>query len=175
MRGRKARRQKGLCTAAGKGIGVAEVSAGILLHRQRTGGRELFLVHPGGPFWAGKDEAAWSIPKGLVEPGEALETAARREFAEEVGAAPPAGGLVPLGEFRVTGGKVLVAFALEGEFAPEAIRSNLFELEWPPRSGRMQSFAEVDRAGWFAIEAARMKLHKGQRQLIDALLEALGE
>ncbi len=133
----------------------------------------MFLVHPGGPFWAGKDEAAWSIPKGLVEAGEALEAAARREFAEEVGAVPE-GVLVPLGEFRVTSGKRLVAYGLEGEFAPEAVVSNRFELEWPPRSGRVQSFAEVDRADWFGLEAARVKLHKGQRQLIDALLKAVG-
>ena len=151
---------------------MAEVSAGILLHRVRDGEREVFLVHPGGPFWAGKDEAAWSIPKGLVEAGEELEAAARREFAEEVGAVPE-GVLVPLGEFRVTSGKRLVAYALEGEFAAEAVVSNRFELEWPPRSGRLQSFAEVDRADWFGLEAARVKLHKGQRQLIDALLKAV--
>jgi len=155
---------------------MVEISAGILLHRpgaSGTGGPEVFLVHPGGPFWAKKDEAAWSIPKGLVDPDEDFEAAARREFAEEVGAVP-AGELVPLGGFQVTASKRLVAFALEGDFDPAAVVSNTFEMEWPPRSGRRQQFPEVDRAAWFGLDEARTKLHLGQRPLIDALLE-LGE
>ncbi len=130
-------------------------------------------MHPGGPFWARKDEAAWSIPKGLIDPGEEREAAARREFAEEVGAVPE-GALTPLGEFKVTSGKLLVAFALEGEFDPAALVSNSFEMEWPPRSGQRQSFPEVDRAAWFGLEAARTRLHLGQRPLIEALLAHAG-
>jgi predicted NUDIX family NTP pyrophosphohydrolase len=151
---------------------MPEISAGILLHRARPSGRELLLVHPGGPFWARKDAAAWSIPKGLIDPGEDREAAARREFSEEVGAVP-GGALLPLGEFRLSSAKLLVAFALEGDFDPQALVSNSFELEWPPRSGRLQSFPEVDRAEWFGPAAAREKLHLGQRPLIDALLAAV--
>jgi predicted NUDIX family NTP pyrophosphohydrolase len=151
---------------------MPEISAGILLHRNGPAGREILLVHPGGPFWSKKDEAAWSIPKGLIDPGEDPEAAARREFAEEVGAVPP-GELVPLGEFRVSSGKVLRAYALEGDFDPAALASNSFEMEWPPRSGRRQSFPEVDRAEWFELKTARHKLHLGQRPLVDALLRQL--
>lgn len=147
---------------------MPEISAGILLHRHGPNGREVLLVHPGGPFWARKDEAAWSIPKGLIDPGEEREAAARREFAEEVGTLPE-GALAPLGEFRLSSGKQLVAFALEGDFDPQALISNSFEMEWPPRSGQRQSFPEVDRAGWFGLDEARTKLHLGQRVLVDAL------
>lgn len=152
---------------------MPEISAGILLHRRGAGGREVLLVHPGGPFWAKKDEAAWSIPKGLIDPGEEQQAAARREFAEEVGAVPE-GPLAPLGEFKLSSGKLLVAFALEGEFEPAGLVSNSFEMEWPPRSGQRQSFPEVDRAGWFGLDAARSKLHLGQRPLIEALLALTG-
>lgn len=152
---------------------MPEISAGVLLHRPGPGGREVLLVHPGGPFWARKDEAAWSMPKGLTDPGEALEAAARREFAEEVGQVPD-GTLVPLGEFKLSSGKLLVAFALEGDFDPKALVSNSFEMEWPPRSGQRQSFPEVDRAGWFSLDEARTKLHLGQRVLVDALLTLTG-
>jgi predicted NUDIX family NTP pyrophosphohydrolase len=144
-----------------------------MLHRAGTAGREVLLVHPGGPFWARKDEAAWSIPKGLIDPGEEREAAARREFGEEVGAVPE-GALTLLGEFRLSGGKLLVAFALEGEFDPTALASNSFEMEWPPRSGQRQSFPEVDRAAWFGLDEARTKLHLGQRPLIAALLALTG-
>src|SRR5690348_15816125 len=144
---------------------MPEISAGILLHRNGHAGREVFLVHPGGPFWAKKDEAAWSIPKGLVEVGEDFETAARREFSEEVGAVPT-GSLTALGEFRVSSSKVLHAFALEGDFDPASLVSNGFEMEWPPHTGQRQSFPEVDRAGWFSLEQAELKLHLGQRPLI---------
>jgi predicted NUDIX family NTP pyrophosphohydrolase len=129
----------------------------------------VLLVHPGGPFWARKDAGAWSIPKGICDPGEAPEAAARREFAEELGAAGPTGSLHPLGELRQPGGKRVLAYALEGDLDVAAIRSNSFELEWPPRSGRMQSFPEVDRAEWFPLEAARSKILPGQRAFLDRL------
>jgi len=147
---------------------MPETSAGILLHRNRPAGREVFLVHPGGPFFARKDEAGWSIPKGLIDPGEDTEVAARREFAEEVGTVP-AGPLLPLGELKLSSSKRLMAFALEGEFDPASLVSNSFEIEWPPRSGRRQSFPEVDRAQWFDLEQASVKLHLGQRPLIERL------
>jgi predicted NUDIX family NTP pyrophosphohydrolase len=152
---------------------MPETSAGILLYRSGPAGPEVLLVHPGGPFWAGKDEAAWSIPKGLREPGEDPEAAARREFAEEVGTVP-AGALLPLGELKLSGSKRLIAYALEGVFEPAKLASNSFEMEWPPRSGRRQSFPEVDRAAWFGVDEARVKLHLGQRPLIEALLRLLG-
>jgi len=153
---------------------MPQLSAGIVLHRRGPAGREVLLVHPGGPFWASKDEAAWSIPKGLVEPAEDLEAAARREFAEEVGM-PAAGPLTDLGAFRVSSGKMLHAYALEGTFDPARLVSNSFEMEWPPRSGRKQSFPEVDRAGWFGLDEAELKLHLGQRPLLEALRRMLGE
>lgn len=152
---------------------MPETSAGILLYRSGPAGPEVLLVHPGGPFWARKDEAAWSIPKGLMEPGEDPEAAARREFAEEVGTVP-AGALLPLGELKLSGSKRLIAYALEGVFEPAKLASNSFEMEWPPRSGRRQSFPEVDRAAWFGVDEARLRLHLGQRPLIEALLRLLG-
>ena len=152
---------------------MTEISAGILLHRRRSSGREILLVHPGGPFWARKDAAAWSIPKGLIDPGEDREAAARREFGEEVGAVPE-GALALLGEFRLSSSKQLVVFALEGDFDPATLVSNSFEMEWPPRSGRRQSFPEVDRAEWFGLDAARAKLHLGQQALVDALFVLTG-
>lgn len=148
---------------------MPETSAGILLHRRSAAGHEVFLVHPGGPFWAKKDEAGWSIPKGLIEPGEDIEAAARREFAEEVGAVP-AGPMLPLAELKLSGSKRLIAFALEADFDPADLVSNSFEMEWPPRSGRMQRFPEVDRAQWFDLDQAFVKLHLGQRPLIERLL-----
>lgn len=150
-----------------------ERSAGILLYRTTDSGIEVLLVHPGGPFWANKDEAAWSIPKGLCEPNEDLLAAARREFAEEVGSVPE-GPLVPLGEFRQSNGKLVVAFALEAEFDPATLASNTFEMEWPPHSGRLQEFPEVERAEWVSTDLARHRLHKGQRPIIDALEQQLG-
>jgi len=152
---------------------MPETSAGIVLHRVGARGREVLLVHPGGPFWAGKDVAAWSIPKGLIEADEDRAAAARREFAEEVGVLPD-GPLVPLGEFRISRSKMLIAFALEGDFDPADLTSNTFELEWPPQSGHRQSFPEVDRSEWFSLDEARSKLHKGQQPLVDALVGLLG-
>lgn len=145
---------------------MAKVSAGILLHRP---GPEVLLVHPGGPFWAKKDLGAWSIPKGLCDPDEDREEAARREFAEEVGIVPP-GPLVALGQFRQPGGKLVVAFALSGDFDPQALISNTFPMEWPPRSGRNIVVPEVDRAAWFAPDSAREKLLAGQRPILEAFL-----
>ena len=146
------------------------VSAGILLYRP---GPEVFLVHPGGPFWANKDEAGWSIPKGEIDGGEDREAAARRDFAEEVGAVPP-GPLTLLGEFRQSGGKTVVAFSLAGDFDPALLVSNHIEIEWPPRSGRRISIPEVDRGAWFGLPEARLKLHLGQRPILDALVAQLG-
>src|SRR5690606_38386107 len=133
-------------------------SAGILLFREDGRGLELFLVHMGGPFWRAKDSGAWTIPKGLVEPGEDPEAAARREFEEETGLALPEGPLLPLPPLRLSGGKLLEALALRGEVDATSLASNLFTLEWPPRSGRMASFPEADRADWFAPAAAEQKL-----------------
>lgn len=148
---------------------MPEVSAGIVLYRRTPGGIEMLLVHPGGPFWARRDAGAWSIPKGLVEPGEEPEAAARREFSEETGFSAE-GDLRPLGTFRQPSGKRLVAYALEGDADPSALRSNEFEIEWPPRSGQRRRFPEADRAGWFSAAAAREKLLAGQVPIIDALL-----
>jgi predicted NUDIX family NTP pyrophosphohydrolase len=147
-------------------------SAGILLHRSTNDGPEVLLVHPGGPFWERKDIGAWSIPKGEVDDGEDPRACALREFAEETGTQPPAGALEELGTVKLKSGKLVVAYALAGELDPAVVRSNTFELEWPPRSGRVQAFPEIDRAEWFALEAARAKLNPAQAELIDRL-EAL--
>jgi predicted NUDIX family NTP pyrophosphohydrolase len=149
-------------------------SAGILLYRRRHGGIEVLLVHPGGPFWAGKDEGAWSIPKGLYGPGEEPLAAARREFAEETGANVE-GEAIALGAFRQSSAKIVDAWAVEGEFDPAGLKSNTFTLEWPPRSGKMREVPEVDRAQWFTPEEAARKLTKGQRPILEALLRHLGQ
>ena len=145
-------------------------SAGLLLHRNRRGRLEVLLVHPGGPYWQGRDDGAWMIPKGLVEPGEEPLACALREFGEELGIRPE-GAPRPLARIRQAGGKYVEAFALEGDLDPASIVSNSFELEWPPRSGRIQSYPEVDRAAWFAIEEARTKILPSQLPLLDALAE----
>ncbi len=148
-------------------------SAGILLYRRRRGGVEVLLVHPGGPFWARKDEGAWSIPKGGYEPGEDPLAAAKREFAEETGAQLH-GEAVALGSFRQSAAKIVDVWAVEGEFDPAGLVSNTFAMEWPPRSGRMCEVPEVDRAEWFTPEVASRKILKGQRPVIEALLRHLG-
>lgn len=148
---------------------VPDRSAGLLLFRRAGGGLELFLVHPGGPFWANKDDGAWSIPKGLYEDGEDALAAARREFAEEVGT-PVDGDVIALGEFRLPSGKRLSAWAIEGDLDPATVASNTFEMEWPPRSGKRAQFPEVDRAAWFEPDAARRKLTKGHLPLLAAFL-----
>lgn len=144
------------------------VSAGILLHRRRKGVVELLLVHPGGPFWRGRDDGAWMIPKGLVEPGETPAAAALREFEEELGTLPDREP-VPLCRIRQAGGKWVEAFALEGDFDPGALASNRFTLEYPPRSGRFRDFPEVDEARWFTFEAAAGKILPSQKPILDAL------
>jgi predicted NUDIX family NTP pyrophosphohydrolase len=148
-------------------------SAGLMLHRRRASGIEVLLVHPGGPFWARKDEGAWSIPKGLCEAGEEPVATARREFEEETGLVP-SGPFLRLGEFKQPGGKLVSAFAAEGDFDPSSLKSNLFSLEWPPRSGRVQEFPEIDKAAWFAPNAARSKLLRGQVPILEALLALTG-
>jgi predicted NUDIX family NTP pyrophosphohydrolase len=149
-------------------------SAGILLHRPGRSGPEVLLVHPGGPYWARKDDGAWSIPKGELDAGEDPRACALREFAEELGAPPPDGTLVELGSVRQKSGKVVIAFAVAGDLDPATVDSNTFELEWPPRSGRMQQFPEIDRAEWFGLDAARAKLNPAQVAFVDRLEESLG-
>ncbi|MGH6789017.1 MAG: NUDIX domain-containing protein [Pseudolabrys sp.] len=148
-------------------------SAGILMWKREGGTLRVLLVHPGGPFWARKDAGAWTIPKGEHADGEEPLAAAKREFAEELGVAPD-GEFVPLGEIRQKGGKLVTAFAVEGDFDIGALVSNTFELEWPPRSGRKASFPEVDRAAWFTPDEARAKILDAQRELIDRLVQAAG-
>jgi predicted NUDIX family NTP pyrophosphohydrolase len=147
-------------------------SAGILLYRRGGGTLEVLLVHPGGPFWARKDDGVWSIPKGEYDASEEPLAAARREFAEETGT-PVAGEAVALGAFRQPSGKIVDAWAIEGDLDPAAVKSNTFTLEWPPRSGKTREVPEVDRAGWFSPEEAARKLLKGQRPILEALLRAL--
>ena len=148
---------------------MAARSAGILLHRTRGGVREVLLVHPGGPLWTRRDAGAWSVPKGEYDDGEDAFAAARREFEEELGLAPPDGPADDLGEIRQKSGKVVRAWALAGELDVGRVRSNKFELEWPPRSGRIQEFPEVDRAQWFELELAREKINPAQIALLDRL------
>lgn len=155
---------------------AAKESAGVLLFRNRAA-PEVLLVHPGGPFWAKKDLGAWSIPKGGLGEGEDSPSCALRELAEELGpAAPPLtpSDLTELGSIRQKGGKVVHAWAAEGEFDPAALSSNSFELEWPPRSGTKREYPEVDRAEWFEPVEARRKILVAQAELIDRLLESLG-
>lgn len=147
---------------------MGAVSGGILMFRRRPGGPEVLLVHPGGPFWARKDEGAWSIPKGQIDPQEDVLRAAIREFAEETGTSPD-GEFRPLGAARQASGKRVVIWALEGDLDPATIRSNTFTLEWPPRSGRMASFPEIDRAAWFGLAEARVKILKDQQIFLDRL------
>jgi predicted NUDIX family NTP pyrophosphohydrolase len=145
-------------------------SAGILLHRVRDGAREVLLVHPGGPYWAKKDAGAWSIPKGEYAEDEDPRACAAREFEEELGTPLPAdAALAELGTVKLRSGKEVVAFAAAGDLDTDAIRSNTFALEWPPRSGRMREFPEVDCAGWFGLDEAREKLNPAQAELLDRL------
>jgi predicted NUDIX family NTP pyrophosphohydrolase len=148
---------------------MPRTSAGILLYRLDPVGPEVLLGHMGGPFWAKKDDGGWSIPKGEHGPDEDPLAVARREFTEELGFPVPAEDLAPLGALRVTSGKVLAVWAAEGDLDVTATRSNTFELEWPPRSGRMQQFPEIDRAAWFGLDEARSKLVAGQVPFLDRL------
>ncbi|HEX7069152.1 MAG TPA: NUDIX domain-containing protein [Rhodothermales bacterium] len=148
-------------------------SAGILLYRRTAGRLEVLLVHPGGPFWRNRDEGAWTIPKGEYGDDEDPLDAARREFEEELGSEPQ-GTAVPLRPIRQKGGKEVSAWAMEGDLDAAAIRSNEFDLEWPPKSGRMQRFPEVDRAEWFDVETARSRINPAQVALIDELVALKG-
>jgi predicted NUDIX family NTP pyrophosphohydrolase len=152
---------------------MARASAGILLYRTSSGALEVLLVHPGGPFWARRDIGAWSIPKGEHADGEDPRDCALREFAEETGTALATDVLVELGSIRQRAGKVVTAWAAEGDLDPATVRSNTFTIQWPPRSGRMAEFPEVDRAQWFAVEQAREKLIPAQAELVDRLVERL--
>ncbi|HEV8016633.1 MAG TPA: NUDIX domain-containing protein [Stellaceae bacterium] len=147
---------------------MAKESAGLLLYRVTNGALEVFLVHPGGPFWKKKDEGAWSIPKGEPQPGEDPLATAIREFGEET-AATPAGDFHALPAVRQAGGKLVRAWAVEGDLDPRSLVSNEFEMEWPPRSGKRAHFPEVDRGAWFALDDARSRINQGQIALLDAL------
>jgi len=150
---------------------MGKLSAGILLYRKRSDALEVFLVHPGGPFWWRKDQGAWSIPKGEYEKGDDPIAAAKREFHEETGFAPDDRPLRALGEVRLVSRKTISAWTLEGECDAGAIRSNLFEMEWPPKSGKLQMFPEVDRAEWFPLRKAHEKIHPAQRAFLERLVE----
>jgi len=147
---------------------MAKTSAGLLMFRVSSGALQVLLVHPGGPFWAKKDEGAWSIPKGELAAGEAPLTAARREFEEETGCRAQ-GPFIPLTPITQRGGKLVQAWAVEGDCDPAQLRSNLFSLEWPPRSGKRQQFPEVDRAEWFSVPVALQKINPAQRGFVSEL------
>jgi predicted NUDIX family NTP pyrophosphohydrolase len=152
---------------------MPRTSAGLLLYRRGGAGLEVLIGHMGGPFWARKDDAAWSVPKGEYGPDEEPFDVALREFEEELGSPVPATDFVPLGEVRQSGGKVLTVWAAAGDLDAAAAHSNTFTLEWPPRSGRMEEFPEIDRAAWVTVDEARTKLVRGQVPLLDRLLTAL--
>jgi predicted NUDIX family NTP pyrophosphohydrolase len=152
---------------------MPKLSAGLVVYKKSDQGLRLLLVHPGGPFWRNKDEGAWSIPKGEYGGGDDALDAARREFEEELGVAAPAGPYTPLGEVSQRGGKIVTGFAVEGDFDLASFKSNLCELEWPPRSGRRASFPEVDRAEWFSPEEAARKIIAAQRIFLDRLANLL--
>jgi predicted NUDIX family NTP pyrophosphohydrolase len=150
-----------------------KISAGLLLFRQRKDtGLEILLVHPGGPFWANKDDGAWSIPKGEIDGNEDRLAAARREFTEETGFSPE-GPFIELGSLSQPSGKVVYVWAVTGEWEPDKLKSNTFEMEWPKKSGRLKSFPEVDRAAWFDASKARRKILRGQIGFIERLMSAL--
>jgi predicted NUDIX family NTP pyrophosphohydrolase len=155
-------------------MGMAKVSAGILMYRRRSGAIQVFLVHPGGPFWAKKDLGAWSIPKGEVDSREDMLSAARREFEEETGFRV-SGRFIPLSSVKLKSGKHVHAWAVEGDCNPSEIRSNSFSMEWPPRSGKRQEFPEIDRAAWFGIDEAKEKINEGQVPLLEELLRINSE
>lgn len=149
-----------------------KISAGILLYRRKDNELRVFLIHPGGPFFAKKDEGAWSVPKGEIDEGEGALAAARREFEEETGCKAE-GDFIPLSPIKQKNGKTVLAWAVEGGCDADAIRSNTFKLEWPPKSGRLQDFPEVDRAGWFTVDEAKKKINPAQAALVDELLSKL--
>ncbi|MFE1298047.1 NUDIX domain-containing protein [Streptomyces sp. NPDC058733] len=146
-------------------------SAGLLLFRRAPGGPEVLLGHMGGPFFAKKDAGAWTVVKGEYDPDEPAWEAARREFREELGLAPPDGEAVPLGEVRQSGGKTVTAWAVEADLDPDAVTPGTFVMEWPPRSGRMREFPELDRVAWFALDEARAVIVRAQTAFLDRLAE----
>lgn len=150
-------------------MGKKNLSAGLLMYRRRAGHLEVLLAHPGGPFWTNRDDGAWTIPKGLVDDGEDYLATAKREFEEELGTTPNADRYLELGEIRQKAGKTVVAFAFEGDLDPAAIESNTFKAEWPPRSGQWRSFPEVDRAAFFSLDVARIKMNPAQAEFLSRL------
>jgi predicted NUDIX family NTP pyrophosphohydrolase len=150
-------------------------SAGLIVFRRRDGTLEVLLGHMGGPFWARKDAGAWSIPKGELDDGEDPLAGALREYAEELGHPPPAGTAIELGEIRQRAGKRVIAFAIEGDFDPQLLDPGTFEMQWPPRSGRLQEFPEIDRVSWFDLETAKSKIVAGQVALLERLADAGGD
>ena len=147
---------------------MPRLSAGLLVYRIRNGTLEVLLAHPGGPYFRKKDEGAWTVPKGELDPGENMLQAAQREFQEEVGLCPT-GPFLPLSPIQQKGGKIVHAWACEGDLDPSAAVSNTFSIEWPPHSGKLQEFPEVDKVEWFNLEAARKKIKSKQRPLLDEL------
>lgn len=152
---------------------MAKMSAGILLYKRDEGEVKVMLVHPGGPFWAKKDKAAWSIPKGEVDEDEDNLTAAKREFGEETGGSLPEGDFIDLGDAKVASSKIARIWALEQDFDTTQLKSNSFEMAWPPKSDQVQSFPEVDKAAWFSMAEALVKVHSGQKVFIERLAEEL--
>jgi predicted NUDIX family NTP pyrophosphohydrolase len=153
---------------------LPKISAGLLMYRNRDGRLEVLLVHLGGPFWKNKDAGAWSIPKGEINPGEEELAAAQRELQEETGLIA-AGEFLPLGTVKHKSGKKVVAWAFRGDCDPGAMKSNTFEMEWPPKSGKMARFPEIDRADFFTVEAAREKMHAAEFELVTRLADQLGD
>jgi len=153
---------------------TGRTSGGILLWRRGTAGIEVLLAHPGGPFWAAKDAGHWTLPKGEVEPGETEEDVARREFHEETGHPAPDGDAIDLGEITQKSGKRVVAWALEGDLDPATAVSNAYEMEWPPHSGLIVEFPEIDRVAWFGLTEARERLKAAQVPFLDRLADAIG-
>ncbi|MBZ9736802.1 MULTISPECIES: NUDIX domain-containing protein [unclassified Mesorhizobium] len=149
---------------------MPQKSAGLLIHRRTAGVFEFLLVHPGGPFWARKDEGAWTIPKGLIGDNEDELEAAKREAEEELGVTVD-GDFRPLGSYKQPGGKIIIAWSVDADIDADAVRSNMFTMEWPPKSGTMKAFPEVDKAGWFSLPEAGVKILKGQRPMLDDFLE----
>ncbi len=153
---------------------TGRTSAGILLYRTRDGGPEVLLVHPGGPYWKNRDAGSWSIPKGEIGKGEDPLRTALREFREETGLEPPSGRPVPLPPVRLKSGKLVLVWALEGDLDPETVHSNTFEMEWPPHSGQMRNFPEIDRARWFTLEEAEHRANPAYASVFEALKKMKG-
>lgn len=151
---------------------MSKVSAGLVMYRRRDGRLEVLLVHLGGPFWAKKDAGAWFIPKGEINPGEEELAAAQREFEEETGLRPE-GALLPLGSVKHKTGKKVLAWTFEGDCDPASLRSNTFQMEWPPRSGKTREFPEIDRAAFFTLDAAREKMHPAEFEFLPRLADLL--